>query len=227
MTKTLLITGASTGIGEATARAAVANGWRVALAARSRDKLDQLASELGRDLARAITCDVQSPESVASAVNETVSQFGQVDAVFANAGLGATVAGTEMGEPDNWRDMILANCFGVALTAKYAIPELQKTKGQFLVTGSIAGRRNFGGSIYGATKWFVRGYIENLRDELNGTGVRVTEIAPGMVDTSFFDDPKPQALRPDDIARATMYALEQPASVTIGDIRVMPTPASE
>ncbi|MEO0730204.1 MAG: short-chain dehydrogenase, partial [Pseudomonadota bacterium] len=73
---------------------------------------------------------------------------------------------------------------------------------------------------------YVRGYVENLRDELNGTGVRVSEIAPGMVDTPFFDEAKPSALRADDIARAVMYVLDQPDTVTIGDIRVMPTPAA-
>jgi NADP-dependent 3-hydroxy acid dehydrogenase YdfG len=119
--------------------------------------------------------------------------------------------------------MILANCHGVAVTAKYAIPHLKSSRGHLLVTGSQAGTRALSGSIYGATKWFVRGYVENLRLELEGSGVRVTNIAPGMVDTPFFDEPKPHALKPDDIARAVIYALEQPAHAMVADVRVLPT----
>jgi NADP-dependent 3-hydroxy acid dehydrogenase YdfG len=222
--KSLLITGASTGIGEATARAAVAAGWKVALAARSADKLEDLASELGRDHAKPVTCDVTDPESVKQAVADAVETFGGLGAVYANAGIGATASGTENGDPDNWRDMILANCHGVAVTAKYAIPHLKSSRGHLLVTGSQAGTRALSGSIYGATKWFVRGYVENLRLELEGSGVRVTNIAPGMVDTPFFDEPKPHALKPDDIARAVIYALEQPAHAMVADVRVLPTP---
>jgi len=227
MTKTLLITGASTGIGAATARHAAKAGWRVALAARSRDKLDALAGELGPDVALTVQCDVSDSDSVARSVQATVERFERRDAVFANAGIGATATGTEAGDPDNWRDMIMANCYGVAVTAKYAIPELKTTNGHLLVTGSRAGVATLPGSIYGATKWFVRGYVENLQAELAGTGVRVTNIAPGMVDTPFFDDAKPQALRADDIARAAMYALEQPASVTVANLLVVPTPQTQ
>lgn len=227
MTKTLFITGASTGIGEATARAAAGAGWNVALAARSVDKLAALATELGEDNALAIACDVTDANSVAKAVAAAVDKFGGLGAVFANAGIGATNAGTEHGDPANWQEMIMANCYGVAVTAKYAIPHLKATKGHLLVTGSNAGTRALSGSIYGATKWFVRGYVENLRQELNGTGVRVTNIAPGMVDTPFFDAPKPDALRPDDIARAVVYALEQPASVSVANLLILPTPKAD
>ena len=226
--KSLLITGASSGIGAATAKRAVEAGWRVALAARSEDKLKDLVSELGgEDHAMAITCDVTDFESQRKMVERASEAFGGLSAAFANAGLGAKAAGTENGDPDEWRTMILTNTFGAAITAKVTIPLLKKSKGHLILTGSVAGRRHLSGSIYGATKWFVRGYTGNLRDELSGTGVRVTNIEPGMVDTPFFDDPKPKALRPDDIARAVVYALSQPETVTVGDMLVMPTPQSD
>ena len=221
---TLLITGASTGIGAATARAAVAAGKRVALAARSAAKLSNLVAELGEENALAITCDVTDFTAQQRMVAATVERFGSIDAVFANAGIGATASGTEHGDPDNWRAMIETNTLGVVLTAKATIPELKQSKGHFVVTGSRAGRAVLKGSIYGATKWFVRGYCQNLREELSGTGVRVTNIEPGMVDTPFFDEPKPKALRPEDIANAVMYALALPPSAMIHDLQIVPTP---
>ncbi|MEO1265242.1 MAG: SDR family NAD(P)-dependent oxidoreductase, partial [Pseudomonadota bacterium] len=151
----LLITGASSGIGAATAEAAVAAGYRLALAARSKDKLEALVERLGADNAAAYACDVGDADSVRETVDAAAAAMGGLDAVFANAGIGASAAGTENGDPDNWRQMILTNTLGVALTAKFAIPHLKSSKGHLIVTGSVAGRRNFGGSIYGATKWFV------------------------------------------------------------------------
>ncbi|MEL6298902.1 MAG: SDR family oxidoreductase [Pseudomonadota bacterium] len=221
----LLITGASSGIGAATAEAAVAAGYRLALAARSKDKLEALVERLGADNAAAYGCDVGDADSVRETIDAAAAAMDGLDAVFANAGIGASAAGTENGDPDNWRQMILTNTLGVALTAKFAIPHLKSSKGHLIVTGSVAGRRNFGGSIYGATKWFVHGYVGNLRDELSGTGIRITQIAPGMVDTPFFNEAKPKALRPEDIARSVIYALEQPPNVTVGDVLVLPTPS--
>ncbi|MEO1793690.1 MAG: SDR family oxidoreductase [Pseudomonadota bacterium] len=223
--KSLLITGASSGIGAATAKHAVEAGWRVALAARSEDKLHDLVKDLGGDdHAIAIACDVTDFESQRRMVERTKEAFGGLNAAFANAGLGAQAAGTENGDPEEWRTMILTNTLGAAVTAKVTIPHLKQSKGHFIVTGSVAGRRNLSGSIYGATKWFVRGFAGNLREELSGSGVRVTNIEPGMVDTPFFDERKPKALKPDDIARAVVFALSQPETVTVGDMLVLPTP---
>ena len=221
--KTMLITGASSGIGAATARMAVEAGYRVALAARSVDKLERLISELGgKNKAIAIRCDVTSWDDQQAMVEKTLEAFGRVDVAFANAGIGATASGTEHGDVDNWRDMILTNVYGVALTAKACIPQIKLNRGHLLITGSRAGRVALKGSIYGATKWAVTGYGNNLREELAGTGARVTLIEPGMVDTPFFDTPKPKAMRPDDIARAVMYAVSQPDHVDVSELLVIP-----
>jgi len=223
--KTFLITGASSGIGAATARLAVEAGYRVVLAARSTDKLERLAEELGgQDKAIAIACDVENYEDQQAMVEATLAAFGRIDVAFANAGIGASGAGTEHGDPENWRDMVLTNILGCALTAKVCLPEIRKNRGHFLLTGSRAGRLPFKGSVYGATKWAVTGYGYNLREELAGTGARVTLIEPGMVDTPFFDEPKPHALRAEDVARAVIYAVSQPAHVDVSEILILPTP---
>lgn len=221
--KTFLITGASTGIGAATARMAVEAGYRVALAARSADKLKALVEELGgAERAIALTCDVTSVEDQEAMVAETLDAFGRIDVAFANAGIGASGMGTEGGDPENWKAMILTNVYGLVLTAKVCLPEIKKNEGHILLTGSRAGRIALKGSVYGATKWAVTGYGYNLREELSGTGARVTLIEPGMVDTPFFDEPKPDALKDEDVARAVMYAVGQPAHVDVSEIMIMP-----
>lgn len=224
-TKTFLITGASTGIGAATARMASDAGYRVALAARSRDKLDGLVEELGGSkMAIAVGCDVTSESDQAAMVAATLEAFGRIDVVFANAGIGSTGAGIEHGDPENWRDMLMTNVYGCALTLKLCLPEVRRNRGHAVITGSQAGRTTIAGSFYSATKWAVTGLGYNLREELAGTGARVTLIEPGMVDTPFFDEPKPDALKDDDVARAVMYAVSQPAHVDVSEILVRPVP---
>lgn len=221
--KTMLITGASTGIGEATATMAVDAGYRVALAARSLDKLEAIVRKLGGSQnALAIRCDVTSFEQQQGMVEQTLKAFGRIDVAFANAGVGATASGTEHGDPDNWRDMIMTNLYGVALTAKVCLPEIKKNRGHFIITSSRAGRATLKGSIYGATKWGVTGYGYNLREELAGTGARVTVLEPGMTDTPFFDTSKPQALKSEDVGRAVMYAVSQPDHVDVSELMVLP-----
>ena len=221
--KTLLITGASTGIGAATARAAVAAGWDVALAARSRDKLDALVDEIGAEHALAITCDVTAFEDLEAAVAATQERFGGLDAVFANAGFGAK-RGFREETPEQWRDMVLTNVLGAALTIRATIDAITAAKGHVLITGSVAGRRPLPGSLYSSTKFAVGAMAESLRQELNGTGARVTLVEPGMVDTPFFDQkPELEALHPEDVANAVVWALGQPPRVDVNDILIRPT----
>jgi len=220
--KTMLITGASTGIGAATARRAVKAGYRVALAARSKDKLDGLVKELGSENALALACDVQDFSAQQTMVAAVLDRFGSLDAVFANAGLGAKGTGTAGGDVDNWREMVLTNVLGLMFTVKASYDAVVAAKGHYLLTGSVAGRKVLPGSVYGATKWAVTGYGYNLREEMREKGVKVTLIEPGMVDTPFFDEPKPNALTPDDIAGAVVYALSQPDNVLAGEIWIEP-----
>ncbi|MEM9474633.1 MAG: SDR family oxidoreductase [Pseudomonadota bacterium] len=219
--KTIFITGASTGIGAATARAAAAAGWNVALFARSADKLEALAGEIG-EAALALPGDVTDLAAQEAAVAKTVETFGGLDAAFANAGKGIDTPGTVAGDPAEWRQLIDLNIMGLLYTARVSLPELEKTKGTLVLTGSAAGRRHIRGSIYGATKWFVHGYAGNMADEMAAWGGRCAVIAPGMVDTPFFDDPKPDKLQPEDVAEAVIYAISAPPHVVIREVHMWP-----
>jgi NADP-dependent 3-hydroxy acid dehydrogenase YdfG len=221
--KVFLITGASSGIGEATARRAVEAGYSVVLGARSIDKLEALAAELGGDEhAIAIRCDVIEWADQEALVQAALDRFGQLDVALANAGFGATRGFLEE-TPEFWKNMVLTNVYGCALTIRAALPPLKESKGHLLLTGSVAGRRALPGSLYSATKWAVTAMGEASRLELNGTGVRVTLIEPGSVDTPFFDSPPKGALEPDDVARAILYTVTQPPRVDVNELLIRPT----
>jgi NADP-dependent 3-hydroxy acid dehydrogenase YdfG len=226
----LIVTGASSGIGAASARAAAAKGYRLALAARSEDKLAALAEELGGDeRAIAVRCDVTEWEDNERLAAAALDAFGRFDAVFANAGFGAPRGFLES-DPEHWRSMILTNVLGVAYTIRATLPHLlERGDGHVLLTSSVAGRRALPGSLYSASKWAVTAAGEALRQELRqmheNHSIRVTLIEPGMVDTPFFDDrPGPErALRDEDIANAVVYALSQPDGVDVNEILIRPT----
>ena len=220
--KTLFITGASSGIGAATARLAVEKGWNVGLFARSEDKLKALVEELG-DKALALPGDASQLEEQQKAVDKLAGHFGDVTAAFANAGRGTSAAGTLEGDPEDWQSMVTLNVMGVLWTAKAIAPYLQKNKGDLVLTGSAAGRRHIKGSVYSATKWFVHGYAGNLAEEFREWGARVTVVAPGMVDTPFFDEAKPDKLKPEDIAASVLFALQAERRASVREIFVMPT----
>jgi NADP-dependent 3-hydroxy acid dehydrogenase YdfG len=218
-----LITGASSGIGAATARAAARDGYRLVLAARTQERIDALAEELGgADHALAVRCDVTEWEQQQAMVAAALERFGRIDVAFANAGFGAARGFLEE-SPEHWRSMVLTNVYGAALTIRATIPALKQSRGHLLLTGSVAGRRALPGSLYSATKWAVTGMGESARLELNGTGVRVTLIEPGMVDTPFFEQRREGRLEADDIARAVMFAVSQPPHVDVNEILVRPT----
>ena len=222
--KVFLITGASTGIGAATARAAVNAGHRVVLGARSEDKLRALADELGGDeRAVPVACDVTEWADNELIVRTALDRFGRLDVVFANAGFGAKRGWLEE-SPEHWRSMVLTNVLGAAYTIRAAIPALKESNGHILVTGSVAGRRALPGSLYSCTKWAVTAMGEAVRQDLNDTGVRVTVVEPGMVDTPFFDSGAgPGALQPEDIADAVMFAVGRPDRVDVNEILIRPT----
>ena len=220
----LLITGASTGIGAATARHAAEAGYRLVLSARSEEKLTALAEELGgADRAIAVPCDVREWADQEALVGQALETFGRIDVAFANAGFGGPRGFTE-GTPEEWKAMVLTNVYGAALTIRATHDALVETKGHLLLTSSLAGRRALPGSLYSATKFAVTAMGEAARLDFNDTGVRVTLIEPGMVDTPFFDEPPSlRALEADDIARAVMFALSQPPHVDINEILIRPT----
>jgi len=220
--RVLLITGASSGIGAATARAAARDGWKVALAARSEERLNALVEEIGPERAFARRCDVTDFEDQERLVAATIERFGKLDAAFANAGFGAKRGFLEE-TPEHWRAMVETNVLGVAYTIRAVLPHFkERGAGHFVLTSSVAGRRPLPGSLYSATKFAVTAMGHALRAELAETDLRVTLIEPGMVDTPFFERPPADALRDDDIARTVTFALSQPPHVEVNEILVRP-----
>ena len=225
--RVFLITGASSGIGAATAQLVAQAGHRVVLVARSSEKLNILASRLGGpEKALPIPCDVTDWDAQKRMVADALEHFGRIDVVFANAGVlkGSPFLG-EDDTPDEWREMVLANVLGTAMTARLTLPELVKRNGHLLITGSASGRTTSPQSLYSVTKWAVTGMAQSIRNQLLGTGVRVTLIQPGFTVTSItsgWPEPKIPMLQADDVARAVMYATSQPESVDVNEILIRP-----
>lgn len=227
----MLITGASTGIGAATARRLHAAGHRLVLSSRREQPLRQLAGELGDDERVLVApCDVTEWEQVEALAAAAIDRFGGFDVVFANAGFGAT-RGFLQESPEHWREMVLTNVLGVAHTIRATLPHLlERDAGHYLITSSVAGRHALPGSLYSATKWAATAIGESLRRELRGMHdnetIKVTLIEPGMVDTPFFDNRPSNALEADDIAAAVIYAIEQPDRVDVNEILIRPASQS-
>jgi NADP-dependent 3-hydroxy acid dehydrogenase YdfG len=219
----LVITGASTGIGAATALRAAEFGYRVTIAARSEDKLMALRDELGGDgKALALRCDVRSWEDQQTLVRETLDRFGRLDAFFANAGFGAKRGFLEE-SVEFWKSMIDTNVFGAALSIRASLGHFKREgRGHLLLTSSVAGRRALPGSLYSATKFAVTAMGEALRQEVADTDIKVTVIEPGAVDTPFFENRPSEALEADDVARAVLFALTQPPHVNVNEVLVRP-----
>ena len=225
--RTVLITGASTGIGAATARRLRDEGHNLVLAARREEPLTELAAELGGGDVLTKTCDVTEFEQLEALVEATLERFGGIDVVFANAGFGASRGFLEE-SPEQWRSMVLTNVLGVAYTIRATLPHLlERDSGHYVITSSVAGRRALPGSLYSATKWAATAIGESLRQELRqmheNTSIRVTLIEPGMVDTPFFDNRPSNALEADDIAGAVAYAISQPDRVDVNEILIRPS----
>ena len=220
--KVIAITGASSGIGEETAKQLVNNGFNVALLARSEDKLRALVEEFGNDVAFAVKADVSDFKDVDTAFKKVSEHFGRIDGIFANAGRGAKTAGIEKGDVDDWDGMLGANVNGLLYTAKAGLPYLRDTQGHFIITSSVAGRIALKGSVYGASKWFAYGFGQNLAEEMREWGGRCTTICPGMVNTPFFDEPKEDKLQPGDIAKSVLFALSAEESACVREVYVMP-----
>jgi len=226
--RVLFVTGASSGIGAATARRAVRAGDRVVLAARREQVLASLVEELGgAERALAVRCDVTEWDQVTAAVDAALERFGRIDVVFANAGFGAKRGFTEE-SVEHWRSMILTNVLGVALTIRATLPHLlERGDGHYVLTSSIAGRRSLPGSLYSATKFAVTGIGQSLRGELReihgNSSIRVTLIEPGGVETPFFEQPGSGRLEPDDVARAVLYAIDQPPHVDVSELLILPS----
>ena len=223
-----LITGGSSGIGAATARALLKQGHLVAVTGRDGERLAAFsaATDAGERLLT-IPGDAGDAADVASAVAQVVERWGRLDTVIANAGF--SLPGTlEDHDPDAMRSMILTNVLGPALLVRETLPHLRESKGRIVVVGSVAGIRNTPGNLYSVTKWAVHALVENVRLLVARDRIGVTLVAPGVVDTPFWDERggSPQAapaLTAEHIATAILFAVNQPEGVDVNQLVVRPT----
>jgi NADP-dependent 3-hydroxy acid dehydrogenase YdfG len=229
--KVAVITGASSGIGEATARLLVSEGVRVVLVARRRERIAALVEDLG-DAAVALTADVGDASAVASVFAEVEQRFGGLDLLFNNAGLGVN-ARFEASDPADWKRMIDVNLYGVLHCTKAAIPLMRGRAGAMIASVSSVGGRygTESWSVYSATKFAVVGFHDALRKELGGEGIRVSVIEPGAVWTEFGQNVSDamrerreslDALTSEDVAQALVYAFAQPPRVLVEEILIRP-----
>ena len=236
--KVVVITGGSSGLGEATARHLAARGAIVAIAARRADKLAAIVTDIeaAGGKAKAFTVDVTVKAEVDALIAGVVAAFGRVDVLVNNAGLMA-IAPMSQGRTDEWDKMIDINIKGLLYGVAAALPVFEKQQsGHFVNISSVAGLKVFspGGTVYSGTKFAVRAISEGLRHEVGGK-IRVTSIEPGAIDSelkfgsadaasrenvvAFYQ----QAIPADSVARAIAYAIEQPADVDINEIVLRPT----
>ncbi|MBC7453372.1 MAG: SDR family oxidoreductase [Massilia sp.] len=229
--KIAVVTGASSGIGQAAARLLVDEGVHVVLVARRRALLDALAEQLG-ERASVIEADVTDPVQVKALFDSVRARFGGIDLLFNNAGLGIS-ARFEDSAPEDWKTMIDVNLYGVLHCTREAIPLLRGRPGAMISSVSSVGGRygveNW--SVYSATKYAVGGFHDALRKELGPDGIRVSVIEPGAVWTEFGHNvsevlnarrEKLDALRSEDIAQALVYAFAQPPNVLVQEILLRP-----
>ncbi|WP_106195919.1 SDR family oxidoreductase [Umezawaea tangerina] len=223
-----MITGASRGIGAATAELAAAAGYRLVLTSRHPEDLVNLGTRLGGpDRVWAAGCDVTAWHELAFLASRVEEEWGSIDVVFANAGSSVVTSFTtdQGAPPPDWSDMVLTNICGPAYTARATMPALMRSTGHLVLTGSAAGRGTRPGNLYSATKWAVTALAQNIRAECTETGVRVTLLQPGLTDTTAIPktrttEPK---LAPADVGRAVLYAVSQPTTVDVNEILIRPT----
>ncbi len=224
--KVALVTGASAGIGAATARALAGAGARVLLVARRKERLEALSKELPGS--RCLVFDVRDAAAVARGLENE-----HIDIAVVNAGLGLGMGPLDEGSPEDWSTMIDTNVKGLLYTLRAVTPGMRKRgAGDVVLLGSVAGRQLYpNGNVYCATKFAVRGIYESLRLDFAGSGMRFCTVDPGMVQTDFsrvrFHGDEERAknvyagvtpLTPEDIADAILYAVTRPAHVNIGEM---------
>jgi NAD(P)-dependent dehydrogenase (short-subunit alcohol dehydrogenase family) len=226
-TKVCLITGASRGIGRATAVALTEAGWRLSLAARSKDALVDLVRETDCEHL-ATLCDVTQEADIQNVVQATVSELGRLDAVVCAAGIGSFGPTTDV-SLDEWNAQIQANLTGTFLVCREALKVmLPQKQGHLVNVLSVASKVTFPyAAAYVASKWGAYGLTKSLAEEVRREGIRVTAILPGSVDTPFWDanpNPPPRAdmLTPEAVADAIRYALDAPVTASVDEINLMP-----
>jgi|TARA_R110002012_G_scaffold62246_7_gene163677 serine 3-dehydrogenase (NADP+) len=186
MTKTAFVTGATAGIGEATVRTLVASGWRCVATGRRKERLDALVEELGADKVHPAVFDVRDAEALEAALADLPENFAGIDLLVNNAGLARGLAPAQEASLDDWQTMIDTNVTAMVVLTRKLLPTLIERKGAIIAIGSVAGNYVYpGGNVYAGSKAFANHFTLALRADLHGTGVRVTSIEPGMVETEF------------------------------------------
>lgn len=233
MSRTILITGATSGFGEACARYFAEQGWQLIITGRRTERLQALQRELGTAVIEVITLDVRDREQVM----KQLSKLPQIDVLLNNAGLALGLEPAWDVNLDDWDTMIDTNIKGLTYCTRAVLPQMvERNIGHVINISSTAGSWPYsGGNVYGGTKAFVDQFSRNLRADLFGTKVRVTCIAPGMAESEFSDvrfkgDSEKaakvyqgtKALCPEDIAETVFWAVSRPAHVNINAIEVMP-----
>jgi len=239
--KIVFVTGASAGIGEATAQAFAAQGAKILMCARRAERLEKLAQTLEYEYNVAVhyfRLDVRDQPAVDKAVAGLPPEWRAIDILVNNAGLSRGLDKLPQGLLDDWEEMIDTNVKGLLYVSRAVIPGmLERGRGHVINIGSIAGREVYpAGNVYCATKFAVRALSKGLRLDLNGTPIRVSEVAPGMVETEFslvrFHGDAERAgqvyqgltpLSPDDVADAAVWCATRPAHVNVSEVVVMPT----
>ncbi|TDC72159.1 SDR family oxidoreductase [Streptomyces hainanensis] len=222
-----LITGGSTGIGAETARRLLDQGHRVAVTARRADRLTDFSRGVEQHADRLMTLpgDTAEEAHVRQAVDLTVKTWGGLDNVVVNAGF--SLPGTLADHlPEAMRSMILTNVLGPALVVQATLPYLKERRGRLVLVGSVAGVKNTPGNLYSVTKWAVHALAENTRQLVTSEGVGVTLVAPGMVDTPFWDTrggrPDAPTMTAAQVADCVLFALNQPPGMDINHIQMRP-----
>ncbi|MEU2616644.1 SDR family oxidoreductase [Streptomyces sp. NPDC007157] len=221
-----LITGGGSGIGAAVARQLLDAGHRVAVTGRGAERLAAFARELGEPAGLlTVVGDTAEYADVQAAVDSTLKAYGRLDTVVANAGF-ATHDTVADGDPAGWAEMVLTNVLGPALLIRASVDALKASRGRIVLVGSVAGFVNTPGNLYGATKWAVTGLAENTRRQVTEFGIGVTLVAPGRVETPFWDAngslPPGLLLTADQIADSVVWAIRQPAGVDVNTLVVRP-----
>lgn len=238
MQKTILITGATSGFGKAAAKLFAANGWKLILCGRRKERLEELQQSLSQVPVYIASFDVSVHEEVEAFAKEIPAEFADIDLLLNNAGLALGLGSADTADLAQWQTMIDTNISGLLYMTRLFLPRMVERKtGHIINLGSIAGSWPYpGGNTYGATKAFVAQFSRNLRCDLHGTNIRVTNIEPGLAETEFSvvrfsgDSDKAAAayegtdpLTAEDIAETIFWAASRPAHVNICSVEVMPT----
>ena len=239
MAGTALITGATAGIGAASARRFAAAGWKVIVTGRRAERLDALVEELGADNVHAISFDMRDDAAIDSALAALPPGFADIDLLINNAGLALGTAPAQQADLDQWRQMIDTNVTSLVTITRKLLPRLIDRRGAIINISSVAATYPYtGGNVYGGTKAFVSQFSLGLRSDLHGTGVRVTSIEPGMVETEFtlirtgsqaasdalYGSASPMTA--EDIAETLFWVASQPPHINLNRIELMPVTQS-